>query len=566
MKNEISRRQFIETSAKAGLMVGITAGAGGGRIFAFPEKFDVIIKNGLIVDGEKDKPYKTDLGIVGDRVEELGNLSSAGAKSVIDAEGKVVSPGFIDIHTHSDTPLLINPKAESKIRQGVTTELGGNCGGCPFPRKESLSPYEKMLKEAADVDFNWTDLEGYHAEMEKKGIAVNHATLAGQGTIRNYVIGETRRKPTAQEIDAMKKLTAEAMAQGAFGLSTGLEYTPDRFSSTEEIIELCRVAAQAGGFYATHIRSEDTQVMEAIAEAIHIAEDAELPLHISHLKVSGRANYYKIPFVFDLIEGAKERGLDVTADRYPYLAFSTNLNIMFPVWALAGGPLKFAERLKDKDLRQKMKEETLEKVEGNNSWENLLIINVTNNQNKHLMGKYIQEAADEKKQDPYEFSCDLLISEGGSLSIIGFGMSEENTVLVLKHPLVMLCSDGTALAPYGPLDRGIPHPRNYGAFPRFLRVYVREKKHLSLPEAIKKMTSMPAARMGLKKRGVIKKGNYADIVIFDSQKIADTATYIKPKQYPVGIDYVIVNGKVVVDHGEHTGELPGKILHGPGRK
>lgn len=566
MKNKISRRQFIETTAKTGLFLGVTSGFSYGRIFAVPNRFDLVIKNGQIIDGIKSKSYKVDLGIIADRIEAVGDLNTASSKSIIDAKGKVVSPGFIDIHSHSDTELLINPKAESKIRQGVTTELGGNCAHSPFPRKKPLTQFEKELKEKINLHFDWTDLEGYHSKMEKRGIAVNHATLVGQGTIRHFVMENARRDPTVQEMDAQKKLVTEAMAQGAFGLSTGLEYIPSGFASTSEIIELCRIVSKYGGFYATHIRSEDTQLMEAVAEAIYIAESAELPLQISHLKASGRRNYYKIPMVIDLIERAKERGLEVTADRYPYTAFSTTLNIMFPIWALDGGPDKFVERLKNRNLRQKMREETLEKAEGNNSWESMLISSVSNEQNSHLVGKYIQEAADEKNQDSYEFACDLLISEGGTLSIIGFGMSEENTALILKHPLVMLCSDGRALAPYGPLDRGIPHPRNYGAFPRFLRLYVREKKLLPLPEAIKKMTSMPAVKMGLKKRGAIKKGNYADIVVFDSSKISDLATYIKPKQYPDGIDYVIVNGKVVIERGKHTGELPGKVLHGPGRK
>ena len=561
MKEKISRRLFIESTAKAGLMIGASIGMGNKRIFASYPHFDLIIKNGLIVDGVNNEPFKSDLGIISGRIAELGNLNSTDAKSVVDAAGKMVTPGFIDIHSHSDSELLINPKAESKIRQGITTELGGNCGHCPFPREKTLSSFEKEWAEELNLDSIWTDLEGYHAEMEKRGIAVNHATLVGQGTVRQLVMGDARRKPTAGEMDVMRKLVAEAMSQGAFGLSTGLEYIPDRFSSTEEIVELCKVVAQAGGFYSTHIRSEDIHLMEAIAEAIHIAESAQLPLQISHLKAAGKENYYKVPLVFDLMERAKQRGVELTADRYPYTAYSTTLNIMYPVWALAGGPVKFAERLQDKDLRQKMKEEALKKVEGNNSWKNMLISSVSNEDNKHLVGKYIQEAADEKKQEPYEFACDLLTSEGGGLNITGFGMSEENTEKILKHPLVMLCSDGRALAPYGFLDRGIPHPRNYGAFPRFLGTYIREKKLLSLPEAIKKMPSMPAAKMGLKKRGTIKRDNYADLVVFNLSKIVGKATFVRPKQYPDGIDYVIVNGKVVVDHGTHTGELPGKVLH-----
>jgi len=351
------------------------------------------------------------------------------------------------------------------------------------------------------------------------------------------------------------------MEQGAFGISTGLEYTPDRFSSTEEVIELCRITSKYGGFYATHTRSEDTQLLEAVGEAIHIAQAAELPLQISHLKAAGQSNYFKIPMVLDLIERARDRGLEVTADRYPYTAFATSLSIMFPIWALDGGQEKFMERLKDRDLRTKMKEDTLIKVRGNNSWESMLIQSVNNKENKHLVGRYILEAAENAQQDPYEFACDLLISEGGDLSVIGFGMGEENTSLILKHPLVMLGSDGVALATYGKLSEGIPHPRNYGAFPRFLGKYVREEKLLPLPEAIKKMTSMPAKKLGLKKRGILAKGFYADIVVFDPDTVTDLATYTEPSQYSKGIDTVIVNGTVVIDRGKHSGALPGKVLH-----
>lgn len=554
------RREFIKNTLKGGISLGLIGGFSSRRVFPTPHRFDIIIKNGSVLDGISDSSTNVDLGIIGDRIEALGNLEPDSAKTVIDATDKIVSPGFIDIHSHTDFELLINSKAESKIRQGVTTELSGNCGGSVFPHKKTLTPYEKAIKKTLGIDFSWTDLEGYHDLMEKRGTAVNHATLVGQGTVRQYIMGSDRRAPTSDEMNAMKILVAEAMEQGAFGISTGLEYTPDRFSSTEEIIELCRTVSKFGGFYATHTRSEDTELLEAVGEAIHIAEAAELPLQISHLKAAGRDNYYKAPMVLDLIERARERGLEVTADRYPYTAFATSLSIMFPVWALDGGQKRFVERLKDKDLRAKMKEETLIKARGNNSWESMLIQSVDAEDNQPLVGRYIHEAAENAQKDPYEFVCDLLISEGGDLSIIGFGMSEENTALILKHPLVLLGSDGVALAPYGKLGEGIPHPRNYGSFPRFLGKYVREEKLLPLHKAVQKMTSMPAKKMGLQKRGVVAKGFYADIVVFDPDTVADSATYTEPAQYSEGIEIVIVNGTVVIDRGKHSGKLPGKIL------
>jgi N-acyl-D-amino-acid deacylase len=562
MKKYISRRDFIKTSTQAGFVMGIA----GTSFFTHnpPEIYDLVIKNGKLVDGIQNNVRKADIGIRGERIQKIGKIDTAQAKTVIDATDRVVSPGFIDIHTHTDLELLVNSKAESKIRQGVTTELTGNCGGSAFPLKHPLPVDKKRMAEKTGITIDWTDLEGYHRAMMSKGIAVNHGTLVGQGTIRGFVIGEDSKEPTPDELERMKKLVAEAMEQGAFGISTGLEYTPSGFASTEELIQLCKVAAKYGGFYATHIRSEDKNVLEAVAEAIHIAESAGLPLEIAHFKAVGRTNWWKMPKMIDLVERAAERGLSITADRYPYTAFSTGLTIIFPQWALDGGMEKLLERLKDKKIRLSMKGETIKKVRGY-GWENILISNVHKEKNKNLIGKTVQKIAAEKNKDPYELVCDLLVDEGQNVSHIGFGMSEENTELVLTHPLVMLGSDGSSLAPYGPLSEGQPHPRNYGAFPRFLGHYVREKKILSLPGAIKKVTSMPAAKMGLQYRGTLKKGNFADIVVFDPQTIVDKATFIDPHQYPAGIDYVLVNGKIVVDHDEHTGELPGKILYGPGK-
>ena len=562
MKKQISRRDFIKASAGAGLFLSLA-----GSSFlrgSTSETFDLIIKNGTLVDGISNEPYEGDIGIIGEHIKQIGNLQNARGKTVIDATSRVVSPGFIDIHTHTDIEILINRKAESKIRQGVTTELGGNCGSSPFPMKYPLSDYAKRLAEEADISIDWTDLKGFHQAIESKGSAVNHATLIGQGTVRGYVMGDGQREPTAEEMDQMKKLVAEAMEQGAFGLSTGLEYTPGGFAETDEVIALCQIAANYGGFYATHIRSEDKAVLEAVGEAIHIAETADLSLQIAHFKAVGKTNWWKLPKMIDLVERAAERGLNVTADRYPYIAYSTGLTILYPQWALDGGLEQLIIRLKDDKTRQSMKDDTLKKVRGC-GWDKIVISNLHKKHNQWLIGKSIGEAAAEKKADPYEFMCDLIIDEESNVSHIGFGMNEETTEMVLKHPLVMLGSDGSSLAPYGPLSEGKPHPRNYGAFPRFLGYYVRERKLLTLPEAIKKVTSKPAAKLGLKDRGSLKQRNFADIIIFDPETIADKATFIEPHQYPVGIDYVLVNGTTVIDHGRHTEKLPGKVLYGPGK-
>lgn len=566
MKSALNRRDFLKLSAQAGMLLGLGSGFGRGRSFASAADFDLLIKNGTVIDGLSDQPFKADVGVLGDRIQAIGDLGAAQARKIIDAAGKTLTPGFIDIHAHSDaTEVLLNPKAESKIRQGVTLEVTGNCGGSSFPYRKEISEQEKRFQEKYGLERDWVDLAGYLARVQKTGLAFNYITLVGQGTVREYVMNEERRKPTPAELELMQKLVAEAMEQGAFGISTGLEYTPSGFASAEEVIELCRVAAKYGGFYATHVRSEDNFVIEAIAEAIYIAETAGLPLQISHFKSCGTINWWKMPTLFELIETAAKRGVPVTADRYPYTAYNTGLSVNFPQSALAGGNKAFVKLLQDPVERAKMRDSFMEKLEGT-PWENLLLTDLDEEENKRFIGKTVQQAAAELGQDPYEFTCDLLVKEKGNVGYIGFGMSEEQTEEILKHPQVMLCSDGSALAPYGPLSQGKPHPRNYGTFPRFLAVYVREKKSLTLPQAVKKMTSMPAAKLGLKDRGTLKQGNCADIVVFDANTIADKATYTEPEQYPAGIDYVIVNGQVVVDHDQHTGVLPGKILYGPGRK
>lgn len=559
MAKKSTRRDFLKSTVIAG------AAAFGSSCLSFSQgkgmEFNLIIKNGQIVDGSGGEPYKGDIGLKGEEITAIGDLSGAKAPTILDAKGKIVSPGFIDIHSHTDANPLIFPRGESMIMQGVTTSIGGNCGSSPFPLSTEMTPEKEYAKKRYGLEIDWTDLSGLYERMEKNKIGLNIALQVGQGSIRELVLGNDRRTPNSKEMEQMRVYVKQAMEQGAIGISSGLEYTPSGFASTEEVIELCKVSAKYGGFYSTHVRSEDSEVIEAFAEAIEIARKANIPLQISHVKAASQPNWWKMDKLLEMIDKAAQEGIKINGDRYPYTAYSTGLTINFPQWALEGGTEKLIERLKDKKIRKQLREPTLEKVGGIDGFKDFLLIDMDKEENKYLIGKRLGEVAAEKKIDPYEFMCDLIISEEGNVSYVGFGMSEENTRKVLKHPLIMVCSDGSAMALEDPRGEGSkPHPRNFGTFPRVIRKYVREEKLFSLPVAIKKITSMPAEKAGLKKRGLIKKGYFADIVVFDFQRIKDRATYVEPRQHPEGIDYILVNGALVVEKGKHTGKLSGKVL------
>jgi N-acyl-D-amino-acid deacylase len=521
--------------------------------------FDLVLSGGLVVDGSGGQPFEADVGIKEDRIVAVGDLSQKRADRRIDVRGLVVAPGFIDLHSHSDIAFLVNPRAESKVRQGVTTEVLGVDGGSVAPLTEEM---RLRRQETADrrygLQLDWTDFDGYFRRLGQQGVAVNVVTLVGQGTVREYVIGMEGRTASTAEIVQMQELVRQAMAQGVWGLSSGLEYTPGSFASTEEIIALSRTMT-GEGVYATHIRSEDERLLEALDEAIHIAKSAGVGLQVSHLKVSGRHNWPKIDEVFNSLQKAQEDGLSVNCDRYPYIAYSTGLASLFPLWSREGGTDAFVARLQDPEQIPRIREDVLEKINMLGSWDAVMISGLDQPQNQGYVGKRISEIAAERKVDPFEFLRELLIEEkqGG---MVGFAMSEENTARILAHSLTIVASDGSALATYGPLSRGNPHPRSYGTFPRVLAKYVREDKVLTLPEAVKKMTSMPAQRLGLPQRGRLAVGYVADITVFDADRVRDRATWTDPHQYPVGIQYVLVNGRLVVEDSEHTGQLPGRLL------
>ncbi len=554
---EISRRDFMRTA-------GLAAAGGCGLLLkgcASKTSYDVVIKDGLVVDGLGTPGRVADIGIVGDSISRIGSIPSSRGALVIPARGMVVAPGFIDVHNHTDINILVNPKAESCIRQGVTTLVAGQCGDSPFPLSDAMfEEAERNMRKEYGLVLSWRDIRGFYALIDRAGTALNFSSFVGQGTVRAAAMGYGDGKPQPAELELMKKLVAESMAGGAFGISTGLEYAPGGFSSTEELIEVCRAAAPYKAMYATHMRDEEDFVVEAVDEAIRIAREAGLPLEISHLKTGYVRNWPKLGTILEHIEAARAEGLDVFCDRYPYVASATGLDLYFPLWAREGTTDVFLGRLRDPGLEEKLKAYVDTKEAEMGSWDKVLISGVGTEKNKGLEGMNILEASRKQGKPPYDFIRDLLIEERGRVGIVQFAMSEDNLRTLMAHPLVGIGSDGSALAPYGPLGKGKPHPRSYGAFPRALGKYVREERLLPLEAMVRKMTSVPAERFGFERRGVLRAGNFADIVVFDPDRIRDKATWADPHQYPEGIPHVLVNGKVVIKDGEHTGITAGAVL------
>lgn len=559
---KFSRRKFIEASSitTAGILL---MGNSTFRTFQIKEhSFDILIKNGSIIDGTGNKEFIADVGIKDGKIVQIGKLKDINAKTVIDAKGLKVAPGFIDIHSHTDADLIINPRAESKIRQGVTTEITGQDGfswgplGGPeieLTRKNFLEQYGEELK--------WNTIKDFLDDFSKRKFSVNIATMVGLGTIREFVVGLDDRAASPEEIRKMQNEVIKAIEEGAIGISTGLEYTPGSFASTEELIELCKVAPEKFRLYATHMRNEDNYVLEAIDEAIEIARRSNSRLQISHLKVSGKSNWDKIDQVIEKIDKAFNDGLEVHADRYTYVAYHTNLSSLFPLWSRDGGTEKFLERLKDKNLQNQIREYVEKKVSNlDGNWNGVLISSIGKDEYKHYQGKTIKKLSEEFGMDEYETSVKVLLDAENQVMMMGFGMEEKSTEIILAHPLVMISSDAGSHAPYPPMNREIAHPRAYGTFPRAIAKYVRERKICSLEEMIKKMTSMPADKLGFTERGRIAENKIADVVIFDFDKIQDKATFTEPHQYPDGIPYVIVNGELVISNYDHTGAMPGKVL------
>ncbi|MYA76550.1 MAG: D-aminoacylase [Gemmatimonadetes bacterium] len=555
-----SRRNFLRRTSLAG------AGAAVGGLStmldgcAIAQRYDVIIRGGQVIDGTGAAPVVADIAIEGDRIAQIGPVQGSSGNTT-DASGKIVCPGFIDIHSHTDLSLLVDPRAESKIRQGVTTEVAGQDGSSLAPLTDAqLGSLQDGYGRRYGVDIGWRDFTGLFDTMEQQGIGLNFISLAGQGTIRGYVVGNENVPASARQLDAMKDLVDQAMSEGAWGLSSGLEYTPGSFADEDEIAELGRVAAGYSGFYATHMRNEDDFLVEAVSEAISTARKAEIALQIAHFKASGRRNRDKVAICFDMIEQAVDEGMDITLDRYPYIAYATTLQNLFPTRFRAGGAEAFVSRLQSPDVLPAMKRAAVDKVDMLGDWSAVMITSVGRAENQDYVGRRVSEIVARSGQDPFEFVRELLIAENGSVGMVGFGMSEEEITSVLTHPLVMVASDGGAAAVTGPLSETTPHPRYYGTFPRVLGKYCREEGLFDLPTAVHKMTGQPAQRLGLTDRGRIDVGLVADLVVFDPDTVIDRADFMNPHQYAQGIESVLVNGAVVIESGEHTGALPGKVL------
>ncbi len=529
--------------------------------------FDLIIRNGYILDGSGQPGFPGDVAVHGDRIAAVGALEGLPAAHVIDADGCVIAPGFIDIHSHSDPTVLANPRVESKVRQGVTTEVTGQCGSSAAPvqgvgRETVAAAYEKH-----GVAVTWESLEEYREHVAEQGIALNLAPLIGLGTVRMSVMGHDARDALPEEMAGMQDLVRQGMADGAFGVSSGLIYPPGCFTPTAELTELAHTAGEQSGIYVSHIRGESDTLVESVAEAIQIGSDAGVRVHISHHKAAGKRNWGKVKTTLQMMNEARCAGIDIGFDVYPYIAGNTSLATVIPAWAHDGGTDALLERLGDPAVRSRLTEEIhngipgWENFAGSAGWENILIGRVESAANKHLEGISIADAAVRRGQSPEDTVYDLILEEKGeTISIVLFLMCEEDVERVLAHPLATVGSDSGAAAPYGVLSAGKPHPRAYGTFPRVLGQYVRERRIMSLPEAIKKMTGASAERMGIANRGLIRPGFYADLTVFDPETIADRATFSNPHQYPTGIHYVVVNGTVVLEQGEHTGALPGRVL------
>lgn len=522
--------------------------------------YDLVIRGADLIDGTGAPPRLADLAVAGDRIAEIGQIVPSLGYRVIEASGLTLSPGFVDIHSHSDYHLLLQPTADSAVRQGVTLEIGGNCGYAAAPIWGPwLEERATIYRNIYGLDHAWLGVAEYFTRLEATGISENFGLLIGHNTLRGSAMGGASRPPSSQELDAMIDGARQGMAEGALGLSTGLVYAPACFSKPEELTTISAAVREAGGVLTCHMRSEGDALLEAIDEIIGVAAQAKIPLQISHLKTSGERNWPKLDEALRRIADARARGLDVSCDRYPYTASNTGLQAVLPDWALEGGQQERAERLRNPAARARITQELATRYPSD-YWSRLMISEVTQQEHRRYEGLRVVEAAKLAEQVPVDFILDLLLAEQMQVDAIFFTMCDENLEAILAEPYTMIGSDSGCRSHEGPLSHGRPHPRTFGTFPRVLGHFVRERRLLDLPTAIRKMTWDPCRKLGLMDRGHLQSGCVADLVLFDSTIISDRATYEAPIQYPIGIHHVFVNGVPVVEAGEHTGARPGRVV------
>jgi len=552
-----TRRDFIKTSllTAGGLALGCSVRS----------RLDILIQNVRIADGTGQEIFTADIGLRDGKITVIGSLKNATAHMTIDGKKYVAAPGFVDIHSHTDLELLANPNAEGKIRQGITTEVSGNCGSSPFPlTKTDVEKMRQKLRDQYQIEESWKDLDGFFRAIEKRGTSINYMTLTGHGALRETVMGSYDRAPTADELKTMKQVLARTLEMGSLGLSTGLEYAPGSYADTKELIALSKTVAEFDGLYATHMRNEDDRVEEAIEEALDISRQSGVSLQISHLKACNKNNWHKVDAMLSMIDKACQEGIPVHADRYPYIAWSTGLSAFLPVSARQGSTEEMIERLKNRDNEEQVRDYILGRGARIGGWDRVLISSCRGEGGNHFEGKTLQDISHTLGLSPYETVRKLLIDFKAEISTIGFAMEDNNLKKVLKAEFVSIGSDGSVRATYGPLFKGKPHPRCYGSFPRVLAKYVRDEKVLSLPEAVRKMSAQNALKVGLTDRGFIREKYVADLVLFNPDTVQDKATYLNPHQYPEGIPYVFVGGVPVIREGKHTGKHTGKILRPKG--
>ncbi len=554
------------------LMVGLTLLAGRHTFTQQPPMFDVIIRGGTVYDGTGAPGRRLDVGIRGDRIAAVGDLTSSNAARLVDATGLAVAPGFINMLSWATESLLVDGRSQGDIRQGVTLEIFGE-GSSMGPLNEAMK--KRAYEQMGDIkyDITWTSLAEYLRELQRRGVSTNVASYVGATTIREHVVGLEDRKPTPEQLDEMRALVRKEMEAGALGIGSSLIYAPAFYASTEELIELCKVAAEYRGKYISHMRSEGNRLLEAVDELIRISREAKIPAEIYHLKAAGQANWSKMDQVIAKVEAARKEGLKITADMYTYTAGATGLDAAMPPWVLDGGYDQAYKRLADPAVRPKIAAAIRT---GGSDWENLyvaagspdrvILVEFKNEKLKHLTGKTLADAAKLRGEDPVDTIMNLVLEDRSRVGTVYFMMSEDNLRKQIALPWVSFGSDAGSMSPEPPFTKSSAHPRAYGNFSRLLGRYVRDEKVIPLEEAIRKLTGLPATNLELDRRGFLREGMYADVTVFDPQAIIDRATFEKPHQFATGMRHVFVNGGHVLENGEHTGAKPGRVVHGPGKK